>query len=149
MSVSQPRLTIDYSTDFSLDIQFSEEDQHAPLGYFDFSCHVHHFTGQFTYTRRNTCFAPQTFHDFAGQLDAIRKGTAQRAEFHEVADMIVFSVEVHGRDTTASLRIRQHQLNGEETWLSAGFRVDYDLFVNALYRRACEFFRDLVGTDSD
>jgi len=147
MSDLQPDLKINYSRDFSLTIQFSHVDDCAFASsqyFFDVTCQILHPTGQFAYTGLDICFDPQMFHRFAGQLDAIGKGRTEIAELREVGGMIIFSVEIRGRDTRASVRIREYQPDGEETLLSAGFHVDYDLFVNALRRSAVEFCRELA-----
>ena len=47
----------------------------------------------------------------------------------------------------ASFSIREHQAGAEQTLLSAGFPVDYDLFVNALYDRTMQFLAELETTD--
>ncbi|HYA28019.1 MAG TPA: hypothetical protein VEI95_04325 [Acidobacteriota bacterium] len=115
--------------------------------YFDFTCRARHSKGEFAYTGRDICFDPQAFRDFAKQLDAIRNGKAQRAGFHDVGEMLRFSIEIHGRETAASVRIREYQPNGQETLLSASFRVDYDLFVNALYAKILVFSEALEGAE--
>ena len=128
-------------------IQLSHVDDYAvasPQYSFDVFCQILHPTGHFAYTGRDIGFDPHVFHCFAGQLDAIRKGKAKVAELREAGDMIIFSVEIRGRDTRASVRIREYQPDGDLTVLSAGFHVDYDLFVNALWRSAVEFCRELA-----
>ena len=144
---TQPNLIISYSPDFSLEIQFSSVQRYAVVCSeyrFDFTCRVLHSKGEFTYAARDICFDPQSFKDFAGQLDAIRNGKAKGAEFHEVGHMIEFSINIRDRKPQASVRIREYQPNGEQTVLSAGFGVDYDLFVNALYSKTTEFLKELA-----
>jgi hypothetical protein len=151
MPDTRPTLTISYSTDFSLTIRLSQVrryDVASPEYCFDFSCRVLHSKGEFNYSGRDICFDPRTFHDFVGQLAAIRKGKAESAGFFEVGEMIKFAIGVHGRKTKASMTIREYQPNGEQTVLSAGFQVDYDMFVNALHAKATQFLRDLADVES-
>lgn len=61
--------------------------------------------------------------------------------------MIEFSIEIRRRKAEASARIREYQSNGEQTLLSAGFQVDYDFFVNALYSKATEFLMELASME--
>jgi hypothetical protein len=56
---------------------------------------------------------------------------------------IEFSIDIHERKATASIRIREHQPYAEQTLLSAGFQVDYDLFVNALHSKTTQFLAEL------
>ena len=150
MAGFRPNLAINYSQDFSLAIRFSRVQRYAAVCseyYFDFTCRILHSKGEFVYTGRDICFAPQTFREFAEQLNAIRQGKAERAEFHEIGDMIDFAIEIRGRETRASVRIREYQPNGEQSLLTASFRVDYDLFVNALYRMASEFSMELASVE--
>lgn len=150
MSSAQPHLRIESALDFSVAIEFSGVQRHK-FGHseyrFDVCCCVMHSKGEFAYTARSICFDPQTFRDFVGQLDAIRKGKAEKAEFREVGHMIDFSVEVRGQKTHASVRIREYQPNGQQTLLSASFQVDYDLFVNVLYRKAGDFVAELASME--
>jgi len=141
-----PSLTIGYSSDFSLSVQLSSvhvSGVASPDYCFDFACRIHHPTGEFTYTATDIFCAPQVFRDFAEQLDAIRKGKAEHAQFHDYGQMIEFSLSIRDRKIQASLRIREHQAGAEQTLLSAGFPVDYDLFVNALYERTMQFLAEL------
>lgn len=150
MSELQPCLEINYSSDFSLAIQFSSLERKTS-GYpqyqyrFDVTCRVLHFKGEFTYTSRGIFFDPQTFRDFTGQLDAIREGNSKSAKLSELGNMIEFSIEIRGRETHASLKIQEHQLNGERTLFSASFQVEYDLFVNVLHSKATKFVTELAG----
>ena len=146
MSGALPTLTISYSVDFFLAIQFSgihHYDVASPEYQFDFTCRIPHPKGEFTYRGRSICFDPQTFRDFVAQLDDIRKGAADHAEFREVGHMIDFSIALQNRQTKASIRIKEYQLAGEQTLLSAGFQVEYDLFVNALHGKVTQFLAEL------
>lgn len=148
MSDTQPCLTISYSRGFSLVILFSGfrgNPQVWPEYCFDFTSRILHSKGEFTYFGRAVCFEPKTFRDFAEQLNAIRQGKAQSAEFHEVGHMIEFSISVLERTTKASMRIREYQAGHEDTFLTAAFHVDYDLFVNALYAKTTQFLAELAG----
>lgn len=152
MSEIRPELSIRYSSDFSLTIRFSRVQRYE-VGYaeyyFEFVCRILHSKGEFTYTGREICFAPQMFRRFVSQLEAIRSGRAQHAELHEVGSMIVFSVDIDNGKARASLRIREFQPLAEETLLTAGFPVDYDLFVSAFYKQASEFSRELESRYSE
>jgi hypothetical protein len=77
-------------------------------------------------------------------LDAIRRGKAEHAQFYDYRHMIEFSLSVRDRKIRASLKIREYQVGAEQTVLSAGFPVDYDLFVNALYERTMQFLAELA-----
>jgi hypothetical protein len=114
---------------------------------FEFACRIHHPTGEFTYSASDIFFAPQVFRDFAEQLDAIRRGKAEHAQFHDYGQMVKFSLSVVARKIQASLSIREYQAGAEQTLLSAGFPVDYDLFVNALYDRTLQFLAELETAD--
>lgn len=152
MSEIRPELSIRYSSDFSLTIRFSRVQRYEVSYseyYFEFACRILHSKGEFTYTGRDICFEPQMFHRFVAQLDAIRSGRAQHAELHEVGHMIVLSIDIEGRKARASLRIREFQPLAEETLLTAGFPVDYDLFVNAIHRQAFEFSQELESLDPE
>jgi hypothetical protein len=61
--------------------------------------------------------------------------------------MVEFSLNLEERTMRASLRIREFQAGAEDTLLSAGFPVDYDLFVNALFERTSKFIEELEGTE--
>jgi hypothetical protein len=61
--------------------------------------------------------------------------------------MVKFSLSVVARKIQASLSIREYQAGAEQTLLSAGFPVDYDLFVNALYDRTLQFLAELETAD--
>lgn len=146
MNDLSPTLTINYSSDFSVKIELSQVRRYElvlPEYCFRFFSRIHHSKGEFTYVGRDICFDPQTFRNFAEQLNAIRTGKAQRAEFHEVGYMIEFSIEIQDRKTEACLRIKEYQPHGQLTVLSAAFQVDYDLFVNALYHQAAEFSAEM------
>lgn len=150
MSDPQPCLAIDYSPEFCLSIRLLSVDHIKGAGHqfsFDVVCKVLHFAGQFEYSGRVSCFDAQSFHDFVGQLAAIREGKAKRAGLHGFGDKIIFFVEIRGRDAKACVSIREHQPYGEQTLLSASFRVDYDSFVNALFRRALDFSRELSNLE--
>jgi hypothetical protein len=110
---------------------------------FDFACRVRHPTGEFTYKASDIFFAPQVFRNFAEQLDAIREGKTEDAKFHDYGQMTEFSIHVHNRKTQVSLRIRVYQPGAAQTVLSAGFPVDYDLFVNALHEKVAQFVTEL------
>jgi hypothetical protein len=141
-----PSLIIRYSSEFSLSIQLSSVQVNevvSPDYRFDFACRIHHPTGEFTYTATDIYFAPEMFRDFAEQLEAIRRGKAEHAQFHDYGQMIEFSLSVRERRIRASLKIREYQAGAEQTLLSAGFPVDYDLFVNALYDRTMQFLTEL------
>ena len=151
MSQAPPTLTINAHPDFSLAVQLSDVqhyDAASPEYWFDFTCRVLHSKGEFTYVGRRICFAPQTFRDFAAQLDSVRNGRADHAEFHEVGHMIEFSIRLMNRETKTSVRIREFQPRGEQTLLSAGFQVDYDLFVNALHGKVTQFLTELEHVES-
>jgi hypothetical protein len=150
MGDAPPSLIIHYSSDFSLSIQLSNVQVYevaSPDYRFEFACRIHHPTGGFAYTATNIFFAPQAFRDFAQQLDAIRMGKADYAQFYDYGQMIRFSLNVRDRKVWASLKIREHQAGAEETLLSAGFPVDYDSFVNALYERTKQFLEELETTE--
>lgn len=137
-----PSLIIDYASGLSVAVQLSRVQCYEAAGpeyRFNVSCRIPHSKGEFAYTGRDICFDPQTFRDFSEQLNAIREGKADRAEFHEVGHMIEFSIEIRSRKTETALRIQEYQPNGELTVLSACFQVDYDLFVNALQSKVAEF----------
>jgi len=74
-------------------------------------------------------------------------GKADYAQFYDYGQMIRFSLNVRDRKVWASLKIREHQAGAEETLLSAGFPVDYDSFVNALYERTKQFLEELETTE--
>ena len=57
--------------------------------------------------------------------------------------MIDFSIALQNRQTKASIRIKEYQPAGEQTLLSAGFQVEYDLFVNALHGKVTQFLAEL------
>lgn len=142
----RPCLTISYSPEFSLSIQLSSLQVYevaSPDYRFEFACRIQHPTGEFTYKASNICFAPETFRNFAEQLDAMRKGKSEGAKFQDYGHMIEFSLRVRDRKLQASLRINEYQPGTEQTVLSAGFPVDYDLFVNALYARTQQFLTEL------
>src|SRR5271169_1910863 len=150
MGDAPPSLIIRYSSDFFLSIRLSNVEVYevASSDYrFEFACRIHHPTGEFTYTATNLFFAPQVFRDFVQQLDAIRRGKTDHAQFHDYGQMIEFSLSVRDRKTRASLRIREYQAGAEETLLSAGFPVDYDSFVNALFERTTQFLEELESTE--
>ena len=141
-----PSFIIRYSSDFSLSIQLSGVQDYevaSPDHRFDFACRIHHPTGEFTYTATDISFAPQIFRGFAEQLDAIRSGKAEHAQFYDYGHMIEFSLSARDRKIRASLKIREYQPGAEQTVLSAEFPVDYDLFVNALYERTMQFLAEL------
>jgi hypothetical protein len=145
-----PGLIIRYSSDFSLSIQLSGVQDYevaSPDHRFNFACRIHHPTGEFTYTATDIFFAPQVFRDFVEQLDAIRKGKAELAQFYDYGHMIEFALTVRDRKAQASLRIREYQAGAELTVLSAGFPVDYDLFVNTLCERTKQFSAELEAAE--
>jgi hypothetical protein len=146
MGDTPPSLIIRYSSDFSLSIQHAGLQVYevvSPDHRFDFACRIHHPTGEVTYTATDIFFAPQVFREFAEQLDAIRSGKAEHAQFYDYGHMIEFSLSVRDRKVRASLKIREYQAGAEQTMLSAGFPVDYDLFVNALYEKTMQFLAEL------
>lgn len=96
---------------------------------------------------RSIFFDPLTLRDFTGQLDAIRKGNAKNAKLYELGNMIEFSIEIRGRETHASLKIREYQPKSGQIVLSASFLVDYDLFVTALHSKATKFIAELDGLE--
>jgi hypothetical protein len=146
MSEIRPELSIRYSSDFFLTIRFSRVQRYE-VGYseyyFEFACRMSHSKGEFTYSGRDICFDHQMFRNFVGQLEAIQKGQAQHAELHEVGHTIVLALDTEGRKARASLKIREFQPPAEETLLTAGFPVDYDLFVYSLHTQASEFAQQL------
>lgn len=146
----RPCLTICYSSDFSLSIQLLSVQVYeaaSPDYRFDFACRVRHPTGEFTYKATDIFFAPQMFRDFAEQLDAIRNGKTEHAKFQDYGQMIEFSLHVRNKKTHASLRISEYQPAAEQTLLSVGFPVDYDLFVNALYEKTQQFLTELLAAE--
>jgi hypothetical protein len=148
---ARPSLAISFAPNFSVTIQFSGVQRYELVGpeyRFNFSCRVLHSKGEFTYVGRDICFDLQTFREFVEQLDAIRTGKAVSARFHEVGDMIEFSVEICERKAQASLAIREYQPNDEQTRFSASFQVDYDLFVNALHSKVTEFIEEVENATS-
>lgn len=150
MGDAAPNLAIHYSSDFSFSIRLSgvQVYEAASSDYrFDLACRIRHTKGEFTYTATNIYFAPQVFRDFVQQLDAIRKGKNNHAHFHDYGQMVEFSLNLEERTMRASLRIREFQAGAEDTLLSAGFPVDYDLFVNALFERTSKFIEELEGTE--
>src|SRR5215471_15441489 len=81
-----PNLTIRYSPDFSLSVEFSGVQVYgvvAPDYRFNLACRIDHPTGEFTYTATDIFFAPEAFRVFAEQLDAIRKGRAEDAKLYD------------------------------------------------------------------
>jgi hypothetical protein len=147
-----PILVIDYASGLFVTIQLSNARPYEaawPEYRFNVSSRIPHSKGEFTYTGRDICFDPQTFRDFSEQLNAIREGKAERAEFHEVGQMIEFAIEARDGKTETSLRIQEHQPNGELTVLSACFEVDYDLFVNALQRKAADFAAEISNAQRE
>jgi len=128
---------------FAVTIMFSKAERYPTVNqtarYFNVQCTVLHSKGQFTYEGRDICFEVKAFERFRSQLDAIRMGTGSAAELAEAGTMLTFGLEVQGRHTHFSARISEAQAEHDKTVLSAGFNVDYDMFVNKLFEDLTEF----------
>lgn len=150
MGDAPPSLIIRYSSDFSLSIRLLNVRVYevvSPDYRFEFACRIRHPTGEFAYTATDIFFALEVFRDFVQELDAIRRGKSDHAQFHDHGQMIEFSLNVRDGKARASLRIREYQAGAEETLLAAGFPVEYDSFVNALYERTAQFVEELAATE--
>lgn len=99
--------------------------------------------GRFTYEGQDICFESDAFERFGEQLDAMKAGRAAKAELVEAGRMLSLKLTVKGHSTNCSIRIREAQAANEMTLLSAGFKVDYDLFVNKMSGDVMEFSRKL------
>ncbi len=63
--------------------------------------------------------------------------------------MLSFSLQRKGRQLQAEVLIREYQPTDKETALSAGFEVDYDLFVNKLAAETLAFAQELKKVKPD
>jgi hypothetical protein len=146
-AVERVALAIHHSPLFAFDIMFSKAERNLLAGhngwYFHVTCVVPHSKGRFTYEGRDICFELEAFEHFSEQLEAMRTGKASNAELAEVGRMLTLGLEVQGRRTIATIRICEAQTDNDMTLLSAGFKVDYDQFVNKLCEDLREFNRKL------
>ena len=59
--------------------------------------------------------------------------------------MFSFALNLNRRRLQSAINIREYQAGDELTTLSAGFKVEYDLFVNKLRDDVAEFNAALRG----
>jgi len=141
-----PELRIVYSPLFSFELKLNKAERVASMGYmswrFSVRCTVCHSKGQFTYEADDSYLEAAALERFAVQLEAIRMGRGEHAELTD-DDQMAFALRLDGRRLTASIRISEFQASNQPTLLSAGFEVDYDLFVNKLSEDLKEFLKGL------
>jgi len=61
--------------------------------------------------------------------------------------MFSFLLHLQNRQLKATIAVREFQPENELTILTAGFTVDYDLFINRLYDDVFAFARDLKDAE--
>jgi hypothetical protein len=145
-----PCLTIDQSRDFAIKIACTRVQEYSKVGmpglkehFFAVNGKIRHPTGYFIYDASDIVFGEDDFERFMQALADIRSGTASYAKLANVGEMFVLSVETRGRELHCSLNIREFQPGAELTALNAGFKVDYDLFINKLAVDVREFTKSL------
>ena len=146
---NSPSLQINYSPKFALTLSLSRAQDYSKKGasFVEYFCKVAlkilHPTGHFEYQADNICFDRQAFERFAADLRSLGAGDIGYAVLREVGEMFSFKLERKGHRLHAALVIREYQPEDKETSLSAGFEVEYDLFVNKLAADTLAFAQDL------
>ncbi|MGC2208829.1 MAG: hypothetical protein WA532_01860 [Candidatus Korobacteraceae bacterium] len=139
-----PELRITYWPLVSFEIKLDKAERVANMGYVSWRCSLRcivcHSKGQFTYEANDTFLEATALERFDLQLDAIRAGSGERAELTD-DDQIAFALCLDKRRLKALIRISEFQSSDEPTLLSAGFDVDYDLFVNKLSEDLKQFIK--------
>lgn len=149
-STNTPTLNISYSQDFAIRIIWESLGDYSSVGmpgikdhFFRVECRIWHPTGSFTYDARRIHIATDRLEKFASQLDSIRSGHGTLADFGDPGDMFLFRLSHRDRRVQAQIKVREFQGPDEKTFLTCGFRVDYDLFVNKLFADCTEFISPL------
>jgi hypothetical protein len=142
----EPELRITYSPQFSFELKLHKAERVTSMGYiswrFSVHCIVHHSKGEFTYEADDMFLEATALERFDLQLDAIRAGRGERAELTD-DDQMAFALNLDGHSLKATIRISEFQASDEPTLLSAGFDVDYELFVNKLSEDLKQFIKGL------
>ena len=152
-----PCLQINYSQDFALTISLSRAQEYSRVGlpgvaeyFYKVVLKISHPTGHFEYTADDICFDSQAFEHFAADLRALNAGNRDHAKLSEVGEMLTFNLERKGHHLHGAILVREYQPGNKElTVLTAGFELDYDLFVNKLAAESLEFSRELKKVKPD
>lgn len=151
MTLHKPSLHLRYSQDFELDIessaQISYDGAAAPDWLSRIKCIIRHPTGRFLYEADRICFARSDIERFSTELRNIRNGSSDQARLATPGEMFSFLLHLQNRQLKATIAVREFQPENELTILTAGFTVDYDLFINRLYDDVFAFARDLKDAE--
>src|SRR4029077_920628 len=102
-------------------------------------CLIRHSKGQFTYEATSLFIHADCFAAFGEQLGRMGNGKSQEAKLADLGEMFSFALRLSGRRLRSELKIREYKPGDELKQLSAGFEVEYDLFVNKLRDDVAEF----------
>ena len=136
---NSPHLHITYSPHLSLRFQFLSAERVASVGsvswQFALHCTIRHSKGQFTYDASDLYIDIDAFERFHDELASIAAGKRRDAELRDAGRMVCFALHLDGRRLKSTVRIRESQADDDMSYLTGGFTVDYDLFINKLRGR--------------
>ena len=139
----QLELRISYSPLFSLRFALNKVERIVSAGStswkFAVRCLIRHSKGQFTYEATDLFIPADSFEAFEAELREIGNGQSQQAILADEGRMFSFALNLNRRRLQSAINIREYQAGDELTTLSAGFEVEYDLFVNKLRDDIAEF----------